>query len=126
MKNEPKKTDKRKRLGDYGENLALREYERDGFQLIEQQYHCRFGEIDLILKKGNCIYFVEVRTKASVTYGSAEESITAKKKETIHKVSQHFLVQNGGVDVPVQFDVVTIYIDKHNKQAYIKRYPHAF
>jgi putative endonuclease len=116
----------RKALGNYGEKLALDAYMTDGYELLEKQYRCSIGEIDLILSKENKLYFVEVRTKTSQTYGSAEESITFKKRETIRKVSQYFLNQHRLQHVDFQFDVITIFINKQEKKAWLQRYAQAF
>ena len=121
--------DARKKLGNYGEKLVWRQYEQAGFKLLERQFRCRYGEIDLILQKDNVLYFVEVRTKTGWRYGPAEESITSKKKRTIRKVSQFYLNQyhiESHEEVGIQYDVVCVYIQKQTKQAWIKRYPQAF
>ncbi|EGL82203.1 UPF0102 protein yraN [Caldalkalibacillus thermarum TA2.A1] len=116
----------RKWLGSYGEKLVEKRYCAAGFELVERNFRCRTGEIDLIFKKGECLYFVEVRTKSSAAYGTAEESITLRKKATIQKVSQLFLLQRNMTEMHVQYDVVTVYIDTKQKQAWVRRYPHAF
>jgi putative endonuclease len=125
-----KDKENRKQLGNYGENLALEAYEKAGYKLIAQQYRCSLGEIDLIVQKENVLIFVEVRTKTNQSFGTAEESITEKKKRTIRKVSQFFLhdvMYDKYCDhSAVQFDVIAIYIDKKTKQAWIKRYDQAF
>ncbi|MDQ0339251.1 putative endonuclease [Caldalkalibacillus uzonensis] len=116
----------RRKLGVYGEQLVEKRYRAAGFELLARNFRCRMGEIDLIFKKGNCLYFVEVRTKSSGAYGTAEESITPRKMATIHKVSQYFLLRYNMGEVNVQYDVVAVYIDSKKKQAWIKRYPQAF
>lgn len=123
------KKENRKQIGDFGEKLALEAYQEAGYKLVAQQYRCPNGEIDLILQKDNRIIFVEVRTKTSNSYGTAEESITEKKKQTIRKVSLYFLNEqyNGGDSryIP-QYDVISIYIDKQKKKAWLTRYEQAF
>lgn len=125
-------SDYRKRLGDYGEQLACRYYTQKGYILLEKKYRCCFGEIDLILKKGNRIYFVEVKTRTTRTFGSPEESINFKKQRTILKVSLYYMQQFAAQDpyLPqdsnLQYDVLSIFIDKTRQQAFIKRFPNAF
>jgi putative endonuclease len=120
----------RKQIGDYGENLALEAYVKAGYELVAKQYRCAMGEIDLIVRNQDALVFVEVRTKTNQRYGSAEESITDKKKKTIRKVSQFFLQDLTYNDrfnqIAIQFDVIAITIDKQSKQAWIKRYDQAF
>jgi putative endonuclease len=123
-------TVERKKLGEYGEKLALRHYELAGFSLVHRQYRCRMGEIDLIMRKRNVYYFVEVRTKTTPYFGTAEASITPQKRKTIRQVSLHFLQnlpnQQNDHHPAVQFDVVAISIDKQQKMAWIRRIPQAF
>jgi putative endonuclease len=124
------KKENRKQIGNYGEKLALEAYQEAGYKLVAQQYRCPNGEIDLILQKDNIIIFVEVRTKTSNRYGTAEESITEKKKQTIRKVSQYFLndaqYKGGDSKYILQYDVISIYIDKQKKKAWLTRYEQAF
>lgn len=117
---------KRKDIGNYGEQLALKAYLQGGYELLEQQFNCRFGEIDLILVKDGVLHFVEVRTKCGFSYGSAEESITEAKKRKIRLVSQYYLQQKKLQSSVFQIDVVAIYINKKEKKAWLKRYPAAF
>jgi putative endonuclease len=120
----------RKQIGDYGEKLALEAYLKAGYKVVAKQYRCAMGEIDLIVRKKDVLVFVEVRTKTTQRYGSAEESITDKKKKTIRKVSQFFLqdftYNKSFNQIAIQFDVIAITIDKQNKQAWMKRYDQAF
>lgn len=123
------KKENRKQIGDYGEKLALEAYLKVGYKIVAQQYRCPIGEIDLILQKENKIIFVEVRTKTSNSYGTAEESITEKKKQTIRKVSLYFLndqYKDWESNCVLQYDVISIYIDKQKKKAWLTRYEQAF
>lgn len=122
------KKNHRKKLGNYGEELAQKAYEADGFQLIARQFRCRAGEIDLIMSKSNLLVFVEVRTKSSRQFGTGDQSVTQRKQERIRKVSQYFIHKHTNYDpnTMIRFDVVSIFIDKKQKKAWIKRIPEAF
>ena len=78
-------TDKRyrKKLGAWGESLASDFLLIKGYTLLEKNYHSRFGEIDLIMKSGEQLVAVEVKTRKSTTFGIAEDSITRKKYQAI-------------------------------------------
>ena len=69
----------RRQFGDRGEDLALSYFLRRGYTLVDRNWSCRLGEIDLILQKGETLHFVEVKTRHTLTYGYPEESITGKK-----------------------------------------------
>ena len=72
---------KRKETGNLGEKLAREYLEKHGYAVIETNYRSPAGEIDIIARQGDCLVFVEVRTKRSKVFGSAEESITPLKKQ---------------------------------------------
>lgn len=116
----------RKRLGTWGERMVEKWYIKEGYTLLERNYRCRMGEIDLIFVRDGDLYFVEVRTKSSLTFGTAEESVDHRKRATIFKVSQHFLLHNKLTPQNIHFDVAAVYVNPRTKQAWIKRYPDAF
>ncbi len=67
------------RTGQIGENIAKEYLEKNGYKVIEQNYKTKYGEIDLVAKKGNELVFVEVRTKKGENFGTPEETINKKK-----------------------------------------------
>jgi putative endonuclease len=77
------------------EQLAETFLIKQGLKLVAKNYHCRFGEIDLIMKDGNCLVFVEVRLRSNAAFGSAASSITAKKQQKLIATAQHYLQQHG-------------------------------
>lgn len=81
----------RKRRGVAGEQLAEKYLTSYGLQLIERNYHCRFGEIDLIMQDKEEIVFVEVRVRNHNQFGGALESITPTKIERILKSVAHYI-----------------------------------
>lgn len=116
----------KKLLGNYGEALALRAYQAAGYTLLEKQYRCSLGEIDLIFRKDNLLFFVEVRTKTSSAFGTAEESITPQKSKRIRRVSEYYMIHKGMTHLQPQYDLVTIRIDKGKKKAWLSRIAKAF
>ena len=71
------------KLGDWGEEVAGRFLERQGFTILDRKYRCARGEIDLVTRDGEDLVFVEVRTRRSNAFGSPEESITAAKSQRL-------------------------------------------
>jgi putative endonuclease len=78
-------------VGQKAEEAALIFLQRQGFQLIAQNFHCRMGEIDLIMTQDQLLIFVEVRQRKSSVYGSAAASVTVSKQRKIIKTSAFFL-----------------------------------
>jgi putative endonuclease len=78
-----------------------------GLALVARNYICRGGEIDLILRDGASLVFVEVRERAGGGFGGAAASITATKQARIRLAAQHYLSRHG-LDLPCRFDAVLI------------------
>ena len=95
--------------GAYTEDLARQFLERKGFKLIQRNFNCRLGEIDLIMQDNNCIVFVEVRYRKNNDFGSGAESVTYNKQQKLIKAASWYLQQHGNSNSqPARFDVVSI------------------
>jgi putative endonuclease len=81
----------RRLFGNSAERQAQQFLEKKGFDILEQQYRTRFGEIDLIARDGDEIVFVEVKARNSSEFGSPEESVTPSKLKRIAAVGQMYL-----------------------------------
>jgi putative endonuclease len=75
------------------EKLAATFLASKGLKLVAQNYHCRFGEIDLIMTDANCLVFVEVKLRSSSQFGGAAASITPQKQQKMTLAAQHYLQQ---------------------------------
>ncbi len=84
---------KRKELGRLGEDLACKTLSQSGYEMIERNYSCRYGEIDLIAKKDACLYFVEVKTKKDGAYCLPQENIDSFKQKKIRLAAENYLTQ---------------------------------
>ena len=95
------------RRGEPAENLAAAFLERQGLTILERNYRCRFGEIDLVARSGAQLVFVEVRARKSAAFGGAAASITATKRRRLVATARHFLAARR-VDRACRFDVVLV------------------
>ena len=95
------------RRGEPAENLAAEFLERRGFTILERNYRCRFGEIDIIASSGAQLVFVEVRARRSEAFGGAAGSITAAKRRRLVATARHYLAARR-VDRACRFDVVLV------------------
>ncbi len=93
--------------GSEAEERALQFLLSQGLRLKQRNYHCRMGEIDLILVDGNSLVFVEVRMRSSRAFGGAAESITARKQARIIAAARHYLATQK-VTPACRFDAVLI------------------
>jgi len=95
------------RRGDAAESLVAEFLECQGLKILERNYRCRFGEIDLVARTGALLVFVEVRARKSEAFGGAAGSITATKRRRIVATARHFLATHK-VDRACRFDVVLV------------------
>lgn len=93
--------------GDAAEDRALHYLQAQGLRLVERNFRCKGGEIDLIVQEGATLVFVEVRKRADDAYGDAAASITARKQARVLHAAQVFL-QRYREPPPCRIDVVTV------------------
>lgn len=98
----------RKKIGNQGEDIAVRYLQQQGYRILNRNYYSRYGEIDVICEYNRVIIFVEVKTRRSERYGSAEESVTRVKQERLRKTALHYLQQRNQPFKEMQFDVITV------------------
>jgi len=94
--------------GDKGEMLALKDLRRHGMRLMEKNYRAGRKEIDLIMRDGDTIVFVEVKARRSFDYGTPAEAVTAVKQRNIMQAALSYMQQNGYDEYQMRFDVVEI------------------
>lgn len=93
--------------GAIGEVLAARHLEKAGYSIITTNWHCRYGEIDIIAQKDDTLVFVEVRTRRTQTTESAFASITPSKREKLIK-SANLYLQANNIDCAWRIDVIGV------------------
>ena len=104
----PRPSNDRTRLGARGETVAARFLRRCGHRIINRNYLCVLGEIDLITTDGDTIVFVEVKTRSDDTHADPQESIGAAKRSRLERAAKHFLASHRSGDFSCRFDVVSI------------------
>ena len=93
--------------GAESEALAASFLERRGLSILERNYRCRLGEIDLVARDGATTVFVEVRQRASNAFGGAAASITARKRARLLRAARHYLSRLRAMP-PCRFDALLI------------------
>lgn len=78
-----------------------------GLRLVERNWRCKGGEIDLVMRDGAALVFVEVRARGSMAFGGAAASITAAKQARVALAARHYLAAKG-LDMPCRFDAVLV------------------
>ena len=93
--------------GDAYENMAVDHLLDAGLTLVEKNFSCKSGEIDIICRDGDAVVFVEVRSRARSHFGSALESIDTRKQGKLFRAAQVYLQRRGWLDrYPCRFDVM--------------------
>jgi len=100
----------RKRLGQRGEDAAAAFLERAGMTVVERNWRCSAGEIDIVALDGTTIVLVEVKTRRSVSKGTPEEAVTPAKRRRYAKLAAAYLQSAGVSDVPLRFDVISLLV----------------
>jgi putative endonuclease len=89
------------------EQLALEHLAASGLRLLERNFRCRYGEVDLIMLDGGTIVFVEVRFRTRRGYVSAMHSVDARKQRKLCRTASNYLLRNPRLqNIPMRFDVV--------------------
>ena len=97
-------------LGKLGEKLALKKIRSLGYKCVEKNYRCPLGEIDLVAKDGDCLVFIEIKTRKGGSIGYAKEAVDQRKKRQISKVALAYMKANDCFDTKSRFDVIAINI----------------
>lgn len=97
-----------KSSGAWGEDLALRYLTRKGYTLAERNYRTRNGEIDLIVRNGEVLVFVEVKLRRGTGFGDPLEAVTPRKQAALRKIAEQYLCEREPDFDTLRFDVVGI------------------
>lgn len=106
---------KAQKIGDRGEQAALRFLLDKGYELVEKNYHSPYGEIDLIVKNNHYLVFVEVKTRNSHSIAKPSEFINYRKQKCILTTAAVYLEMNP-IDLQPRFDAVEVVYSKDKKQ----------
>lgn len=105
----------RRLLGRRGERRAERYLRRQGLQPAVRNYHCRHGEIDLVMEHDAALVFVEVRVRRSGNFGDAADSVDRHKQQRLIRAARHFLMTHPQwAERPCRFDVVALERDRQS------------
>ncbi len=111
---------KRRETGRLGEKLACDFLGKNGYHILETNYRCPEGEIDIIARQEDTLVFIEVRTKKSRRFGTPEESITPTKMERLRTVAAHYGQNRSNLPASWRIDVVAIQMDSRGKVSRIE------
>lgn len=102
----------RHEVGKIGENIATKYLEQIGYEILQRNFECKLGEIDIIAKDKEEIVFVEVKTRANMLYGKPKEAVDTIKQKHIYKSAEFYIYIKHLENLPVRIDVIEVYKKK--------------
>ncbi len=103
-----RKGDENSGVGIRGEELAVAYLKQNGLKIVERNFRCKGGEIDIIAKDGKTLVFVEVKSRKTLSYGLPQLAVTPFKQRQISKAALTWLAKNRQQDSLARFDVIAI------------------
>ncbi len=100
--------DPRRALGARGEEAVARWYEQQGYRVVDRNWRCRDGELDLILERARVIVFCEVKTRRSDRFGAPVEAITHRKRQRLRILAAKWLDEQRAAVRELRFDVASV------------------
>jgi putative endonuclease len=102
------KADPRRALGEYGERLAERYLTERGMTLVDRNWRCARGELDLVVRDGDCLVFCEVKTRRTERFGSPVEAVHPRKAARLRRLASAWLQEHRERPVRIRIDVIGI------------------
>jgi putative endonuclease len=115
-----------KDIGNYGESLAESYLISIGFIIIDKNFKCKQGEIDLVCRDRNYIVFVEVKSRYSSAFGTPADSVTYIKQKKIFKTAQFYIMKYMLHNNNFRFDVVEVILNTSDNRYNISLIKNAF
>ena len=100
----------RSALGAYGETLAARHLTEQGMVLLDKNWRCDLGEVDLVLRDGRVLVVCEVKTRSSLAYGTPIEGVTEQKAARLRRLAARWLADHDVRPAEVRIDIVGVLV----------------
>jgi putative endonuclease len=119
-------TSEKQRIGEVGENIAVKFLIKNGFKILDRNYTKKWGEIDIIAKKNEKLYFVEVKSVTRETNNeeldkyNPEDNMHPWKLKRLARTIQTYLLSKNSDDMEWQVDLIVVFMDIKSKKARIK------
>ena len=102
--------DPRRALGRRGEDLVAAWYDDAGYRILDRNWRCRDGELDLVLARGKTVVFCEVKTRSSTRFGAPVEAVTAAKQRKLRTLALQWLAAHDRRGGDLRFDVASVLV----------------
>ncbi|MGH4122339.1 MAG: YraN family protein [Clostridium sp.] len=115
-----------KDIGSLGENISEIHLKNLGYRILEKNFRCKCGEIDLIATNNGYICFIEVKTRYAANFGLPAESVTFSKQCKIHKTAQVYILRKNIINYNFRFDVMEVLLNHENNNFSVNHIQDAF
>lgn len=105
-------------IGKIGEEIATQYLIKKGLVIVERNFRCRQGEIDIICKQKKELIFVEVKTRTNMKYGEPIEAVNKTKRKHMNRAIEFYLYSKKLTNEQVRIDVIEVYLEDYEKKTY--------
>lgn len=117
--------ERRKHLGRLGEEAAVRRLLQEGYRILQRNYLCRSGEIDIIAEHRGQVVFVEVKTRSPRAWDTPESAVTAEKQARIMRAAAYYMA-GFRHETPSRFDIIGVITDDEDRIVTVELTSNAF
>lgn len=100
----------RHRLGKNGEDMAVKYLQKQGYEILERNFYCRQGEIDIIALDKNYLVFIEIKSRSNTEYGLPSEAVTKKKIKHMLNTIKYYLHIRNLENENIRIDAIEVYV----------------
>lgn len=108
-------------LGNFGENEVEKYLKRNGYKILDRNYNCRFGEIDIIAIEDKCLVFIEVKTRISEKYGNPVNAVNGMKLQHMKRTALCYINYKKMGDYPARFDIAEVFAENEGECFKVKK-----
>ena len=112
----------RVKLGQLGEDLAARAVSEQGYEIVDRNWRCREGEVDIVARRSGAWTFFEVRTRRGRRFGAPEESLSPEKEQRMYDVALEYLMDREEVDPDWRIGFVAVELDRSGRVLRVEVY----
>ena len=109
-------------VGKLGEEKARKYLIQNGYKILESNYFCRFGEIDIIAMDKNCLVFIEVKTRTNDKYGKPENAVNYWKKKHMELTARNYIDHKRMGNFIARFDVVEVFMKNADNNFIVEKF----
>ena len=115
-----------KDIGALGESKSENYLMNLGYKILDKNFRCKCGEIDLIALSKGCICFIEVKTRYGINFGMPAESVSYSKQHKIYKTAEMYILKKNIINYNFRFDVMEVILNNNNNDFFINHIEDAF